>query len=53
MPEDQVEGFGEQAPLGRAAQPAELAGAYVYLASEDASFTSGEVIGVTGGSPIN
>jgi len=53
MPEDQVEGFGQQALLGRAAQPAELAGAYVYLASEDASFTSGEVIGVTGGSPIN
>ncbi len=52
MPADQVEGFGQQAPLGRAAQPAELAGAYVYLASEDASFTSGEVIGVTGGSPI-
>jgi NAD(P)-dependent dehydrogenase (short-subunit alcohol dehydrogenase family) len=53
MPEDQVEGFGEQALLKRAAQPAELAGAFVYLASEDASFTSGEVIGVTGGSPIN
>ncbi|SCX38936.1 hypothetical protein SAMN03159343_0543 [Klenkia marina] len=53
MPEDQVEGFGQQALLKRAAQPAELAGAYVYLASEDASFTSGEVIGVTGGSPIN
>ncbi|MEI4273046.1 SDR family oxidoreductase [Klenkia sp. LSe6-5] len=53
MPADQVEGFGQQALLGRAAQPAELAGAYVYLASEDASFTSGEVIGVTGGSPIN
>ena len=53
MPEDQVEGFGQQALLGRVAQPAELAGAYVYLASEDASFTSGEVIGVTGGSPIN
>ncbi|KQS60381.1 NAD(P)-dependent oxidoreductase [Geodermatophilus sp. Leaf369] len=53
MPEDMVEGFGEQSQLKRAAQPAELAGAYVYLASEDASFTSGEVIGVTGGSPIN
>lgn len=53
MPEDMVAGFGEQAPLGRAAQPAELAGAYVYLASEDASFTSGEVLGVTGGSPVN
>jgi NAD(P)-dependent dehydrogenase (short-subunit alcohol dehydrogenase family) len=53
MPPDMVEGFGEQSQLERAAQPAELAGAYVYLASEDASFTSGEVIGVTGGSPIN
>ncbi|SDO41229.1 hypothetical protein SAMN05660199_01931 [Klenkia soli] len=53
MPPDMVEGFGEQSKLQRAAQPAELAGAFVYLASEDASFTSGEVIGVTGGSPIN
>ncbi|HYI51291.1 MAG TPA: SDR family oxidoreductase [Microbacterium sp.] len=41
--------FGEDTPLGRAGQPAELAGAYVYLASEDASYVSGAVIPVTGG----
>ncbi len=52
MPPDSVEGFGEQAPLGRAAQPAELAPLYVFLASSDSSYITGEVIGVTGGSPI-
>ncbi len=41
--------FGQDTPLGRAGQPAELAGAYVYLASEDASFVSGAVLPVTGG----
>ncbi|MCR2813948.1 SDR family oxidoreductase [Microbacterium sp. zg.Y1084] len=41
--------FGQDTPLGRAGQPAELAGAYVYLASEDGSFTSGAVLPVTGG----
>ena len=40
---------GDDTPLGRAGQPAELAGAYVYLASEDASFVSGAVLPVTGG----
>jgi len=41
--------FGEDTPLGRPGQPAELAGAYVYLASEDASYVSGAVVPVTGG----
>ena len=41
--------FGQDTPLGRAGQPAELAGAYVYLASDDASFTSGAILPVTGG----
>ncbi|MGN7134513.1 SDR family oxidoreductase [Rhodococcoides corynebacterioides] len=52
MPPDMVEGFGDQAPLGRAGHPAELAPAYVYLASDDSSYVTGQVIGVTGGSPI-
>jgi len=41
--------FGQDTPLGRAGQPAELAGAYVYLASEEASYVSGAVVPVTGG----
>jgi len=44
--------FGGQAPLGRAAQPAELAPTYVFLASQESSYTTAEVIAVTGGSPI-
>lgn len=41
--------FGSDTPLGRPGQPAELAGAYVFLASQESSYISGEVIGVTGG----
>lgn len=44
--------FGKDTPLGRPGQPSELAGAYVYLASEDASYVSGAVIPVTGGKPL-
>ncbi|HEX3841753.1 MAG TPA: SDR family oxidoreductase [Acidimicrobiales bacterium] len=52
MPEDKVASFGTQSPMGRAAQPAELASAFVFLASTDSSYVTGEVIAVTGGSPI-
>ncbi|MDX6301391.1 MAG: hypothetical protein QOF53_2605 [Nocardioidaceae bacterium] len=52
MPEEQVESFGEQTPLGRAGQPAELAPAYVFLASGKASYITGEVLAVTGGQPV-
>lgn len=44
--------FGADAPLGRPGQPAELAGAYVYLASDDASYTTGEILHVAGGMPM-
>ncbi|MEU3513538.1 SDR family oxidoreductase [Streptomyces longwoodensis] len=44
--------FGKQSPLGRPAQPAELAPAYVYLASQDASFVTAEVLNATGGTPL-
>lgn len=44
--------FGADTPLGRAGQPAELAGAYVYLASDDASYVSGSVTAVTGGKAL-
>jgi NAD(P)-dependent dehydrogenase (short-subunit alcohol dehydrogenase family) len=52
MPEDKVESFGENTPLGRAGQPAELAPAYVLLASDDGSYISGSRLAVTGGRPI-
>lgn len=52
MPEEKVETFGENTPLGRAAQPAELAPAYVYLACEDSSYVTGAVLPVTGGRPM-
>jgi NAD(P)-dependent dehydrogenase (short-subunit alcohol dehydrogenase family) len=52
MPEEKVESFGQQAPLGRPAQPAELAPVYVLLASDEASYVSGARVAVTGGNPI-
>lgn len=45
--------FGQSTPLGRAAQPVELAPVYVLLASDDASFITGQIYGVTGGQPID
>jgi NAD(P)-dependent dehydrogenase (short-subunit alcohol dehydrogenase family) len=52
MPEQKVEKFGSDTPLGRVGQPAELAGAYVLLASDQASYMTGAVIPVTGGRPM-
>ncbi|ARI55770.1 MULTISPECIES: SDR family oxidoreductase [Streptomyces] len=44
--------FGKQSPLGRPAQPAEMAPAYVFLASANASFITGEIMNATGGTPL-
>ncbi len=52
MPAEKVGSFGSETPLGRAGQPAELAGAYVLLASDEASYITGAVIPVTGGKPM-
>jgi len=53
QPPEKIEKFGQDTPLGRAGQPAEVAPAYVFLASEqDASYVSGTVLGVTGGKPV-
>jgi NAD(P)-dependent dehydrogenase (short-subunit alcohol dehydrogenase family) len=52
MPEEKVSTFGESTPLGRAGQPAEVATAFVFLASAEASYITGEVIAVTGGQPV-
>jgi NAD(P)-dependent dehydrogenase (short-subunit alcohol dehydrogenase family) len=53
MPPEKVRSFGGDTPLGRAGQPAELAPAYVYFASQESSYTTGEVLGVTGGKPVS
>ena len=52
MPPENVEQFGKQSPMGRPAQPVELASSFVFLASQESSFITGEVIGVTGGQPL-
>ncbi len=51
QPQEKIETFGEQTPIGRAGQPAELAPAYVFLASAESSYVAGETLAVTGGSP--
>ncbi|MCX2946846.1 SDR family oxidoreductase [Lentzea sp. NEAU-D7] len=49
MPAEKVGSFGAQTPMGRAAQPAELGPVYVFFASQESSYITGEVLGVTGG----
>jgi NAD(P)-dependent dehydrogenase (short-subunit alcohol dehydrogenase family) len=52
-PEDEIPGFGESTPMGRAGQPADCAPAYVFLASEDAAYITGQVIHPNGGYIVN
>jgi NAD(P)-dependent dehydrogenase (short-subunit alcohol dehydrogenase family) len=53
MPAEQVTQFGaSESPIGRPAQPAELAPPYVFLASQESSYVSGQVLGSTGGAPL-
>ncbi|MGI8475567.1 MAG: SDR family oxidoreductase [Thermomicrobiales bacterium] len=52
MPEEKARQFGQDSPLGRPAQPAELAPIFVFPASADASYVTGEVVGVTGSKPL-
>jgi NAD(P)-dependent dehydrogenase (short-subunit alcohol dehydrogenase family) len=52
MPVEKIKSFGKDTPLGRPGQPAELAAAYVLLASDEASYISGATIAVTGGKPL-
>jgi NAD(P)-dependent dehydrogenase (short-subunit alcohol dehydrogenase family) len=53
MPAADVKTFGKDDPMKRPAQPAELAPAYVFLASDESRYITGEVIGVTGGKPLS
>ncbi len=52
QPQEALPEFGQDTPLGRAGQPAELAPAYVFLASQESSYITGEIIGVTGGNHL-
>lgn len=51
QPMEKLTSFGQDTPLGRAGHPVELAGAYVFLASDESSYVAGETLGVTGGKP--
>jgi NAD(P)-dependent dehydrogenase (short-subunit alcohol dehydrogenase family) len=52
QPDEAIPGFGEQVPMKRAGQPAELASVYVFLASQESSYVTGETYGITGGDPL-
>ena len=51
IPEDEIPGYGQDGPLGRAAQPAELAPAYVFFTSPESSYVVGATLSVNGGVP--
>ncbi|NYD69974.1 SDR family oxidoreductase [Herbiconiux flava] len=53
VPNEKIEEFGSETPMGRAGQPVELAPAFVFLASQESSYVVGETIAVTGGSPTH
>jgi NAD(P)-dependent dehydrogenase (short-subunit alcohol dehydrogenase family) len=53
FPEDKVASFGKQVPMQRAGQPEEVAPSYVFLASDDSSYISGQVIHPNGGEVVN
>ncbi len=52
QPQEKLQKFGQDTPLGRAGQPAEVAPVFVFLASQESSYITGEVIGVTGGNHL-
>jgi NAD(P)-dependent dehydrogenase (short-subunit alcohol dehydrogenase family) len=52
QPQEKLVKFGKNTPIGRPAQPAELASTYVFLASQESSYITAEVIGVTGGNHL-
>ena len=52
QPQDSIEKFGSSVPLGRPGQPVEIAPIYVFLASQEASYVTGETYGATGGTGL-
>jgi len=52
QPQEKLVKFGQNTPMGRPGQPAELAPTYVFLASQESSYITAEVIGVTGGNHL-
>jgi NAD(P)-dependent dehydrogenase (short-subunit alcohol dehydrogenase family) len=52
MPTEKAQSHGESTPLGRAGQPAEVAPAYVFFASQESSYITAEMLAVTGGQPV-
>ncbi len=53
MPEDKVRQFGANVPMGRPAEPEEVAPSFVFLASDDASYFSGQILHPNGGEVVN
>jgi NAD(P)-dependent dehydrogenase (short-subunit alcohol dehydrogenase family) len=53
MPEEQVASFGKDVPMGRPGQPEEVAPSYLFLASDDASYMTGQVLHPNGGAVVN
>ena len=53
MPDEKARSHGESTPVGRAGQPAEVAPAYVFFASQESSYVTGQSLGVTGGQPTD
>ncbi len=53
FPKEDVETFGSNVPLGRAGQPEEIAPSYVFLASDDTSYMTGQILHPTGGTIVN
>lgn len=53
FPEEKVTSFGKQVPMQRVGQPEEVASCYVFLASNDASYMSGQVLHPNGGEVVN
>jgi NAD(P)-dependent dehydrogenase (short-subunit alcohol dehydrogenase family) len=52
QPQEKIPTFGAETPIGRAGQPAECAPLYVLLASQESSYITGEIFGITGGTSI-